>query len=100
MLDVVNHPVVNYTVLDEAAESAPERRLVAPGQAVLCPAGEPAPPGGGAPALPRPVPRAAPDRAGAPHSHGRAGRDARLRRVERHGIGGPARIAGPRTPPP
>src|SRR5207245_4302761 len=91
---------MNYTVLDEARGSAPERRLVAPGQAVLRPAGEPPPAGRRTPALARPVSRAAPDRAGPTHTDGAPCRDTRLRRVERHGAGGPARIPGAPAPPP
>src|SRR5713226_8292536 len=86
--------------MDEAREPSRRRPLGAACAAVLRPAGEPPPVGGTAPALPRPVSRAPPDRAGAPHSHGATCRDARLRRVERHGAGGPARIPGSRASPP
>ena len=100
ILEVVNHPAMNYTVLDEARDSPPERSVAAPGQAVLRPAGEPPPLGRRAPALACPVSRAPPDRAGATHSHGAACRDPRLRRVERHGARGPARIPRSRASPP
>src|SRR5687767_7258661 len=91
--------VMNYNVGDEAGHPSPRRRLVAAGQAVLRPTGEPAPVGRRARALTRAMSRAALDRAGPPPSHGAAGRDPRLRQVERHGAGGPPRIPGPRTAP-
>src|SRR5207245_4873943 len=97
MLYVVNYPVVNYTVLDEAGDAL-QRGLAPPGQAVLRPAGEPSPAGRRAPALPRPVSRAAPDRAGPAHAHGPPRRDTRLPRVERHGAGGSARVPRSRAP--
>src|SRR5260370_9685614 len=95
-----NYPVLYYTVLDEVADSPGGRSLAAPAPPVLCPAGEIPSAGRRARALAGPVSRAARDRAGAAHSHGAAGRDTRLRRVERHRPRGPARIPVSRAAPP
>src|SRR6187399_2382642 len=89
---------VNYNGGDEARGSS--RRLAAAGAAFLRPEGEPPAAGRGARALPRPMPRASPDRAGPPHPHGPARPDPRLRRVERDGARGPAGVARPVAAPP
>src|SRR5450759_2678365 len=88
---------MNYTAGDEAHELP---RLAAPGAVLFRPARAPAAARRRAPALAGAVSRVAPDRAGPTDPDGAARRDARLRRVERDGARGPARIARPRVPPP
>src|SRR3954447_26403730 len=90
---------MNYTAADVTREPVGLRRLAA-ARAVLLRATRP--PAAGrrrARAVARAVPRPAPDRAGPIDPDGPACRDARLRRIERDGAGGQARIAGPRAPP-
>src|SRR5258708_39719286 len=90
---------INYTVSDETQRRPRLRGLAAPDAALLRSAREPSAPRCRAAALAGAVPRAAPHRAGPADSDGAAGRDARLRCVERHRVGGSARGARARAPP-
>src|ERR1700736_6644285 len=90
---------ISYTVSDETERHPRLRGLAAPDAALLRSAREPSAPRRRAAALAGAVPRAAPHRAGPADSDGAARRDARLRCVERDGVGGPARVARSHPPP-
>src|SRR3982074_2486607 len=91
---------MNYTIGDEAADKRRLRCLAAPDAALLRPACAPAAARRRAPALAGAVSRVAPDRARPTDPDGAARRDPRLRRVERDGVGGSARVARSRASPP
>src|SRR6266851_3270798 len=90
---------MNYTTGDERRKPTRLRRLASPGAALLRPARTAAVARRGAPALAGAVSRVAPDRTRPTDPDGAARRDTRMRRLERHGARGPARIARPRASP-
>src|SRR4051794_10533705 len=84
---------VKYNDIHETLARARAWRLGAPGAFLLRAAGQPAHPGRRSPALPRPVPRPAPDRARPPRPHGPARGDPGLRRLQRDRPRGPPGVA-------
>src|SRR5579862_9636501 len=91
LYDVNNWPNKLYS--DGETPGSSRQRGLGASAALLLHAARDAPSPGRRPAaLTRAVPRAAPDRARPAHHDGRASRDPRLRRLQRHGARGPARI--------
>src|SRR5258706_6463368 len=91
---------MNYTVADEGDKRPCLRRLAASTAALPGPACASAAARRRAPTLAGAVSRIAPHRAGPTDPDGLPGRDARLRRVECDGVGGPPGVARSRAPAP